>query len=81
MSSSLAALGWKAYKSNQWNGNLAVQFQTKDGSWSGYLYEDVPMEVFVQTITADSQGATFAQIVKGGGYLYRKVTPAEVQQA
>jgi hypothetical protein len=69
-SSQLAAIGYTG------NSLMAVQFQR--GGW--YLYEDVPMSVFVQVITdPDSQGRAFHRLVKQGGYRYRKTTPEEIE--
>jgi hypothetical protein len=61
-------------------GELAVQFQTKNGDWSGYLYHDVPIDIFVAVVTdPESQGKAFHRLVKGAGYQWDKVTPDEVK--
>lgn len=85
-SSSIAAMGWSETGEDPNGhygsvvGDLAVQFQTKDGSWSGYLYKGVPEFAFVQVITnPESQGKAFHELVKRAGYSYVKVTPDEVK--
>lgn len=85
-SSSIAAIGWGNDHEDPMGhygelaGDLAVQFQTKDGSWSGYLYHEVPMGTFVNVITdPESQGKAFDRLIKKGNFSWVKVTPDEVK--
>jgi hypothetical protein len=83
-SSSIAAIGWsegpepKAIGERNHVGDLVVQFQTRS-DWSGYRYFDVPMEMFVDIVTADSQGRAFDALIKKGHFSWVKVTPDEVK--
>ena len=51
------------------NHTLYVQFN--NGTW--YSYDDVPSEVVLSIILADSQGKAFDEKVKKGSYVYHKL--------
>ena len=69
-SSQIAAIGY-----DQSTRTLAVQFQR--GGF--YIYDDVPMDIFVEVITDEiSQGRAFGMRVKAGMFSYRQATPEEV---
>lgn len=68
-SSQIAGVGY-----NEDEHKLIVQFQ--NGSF--YEYEDVPEQVVLSVILADSQGSAFTKKIKGGGYTYRKMDDDEV---
>jgi len=55
---------------------LIVQFA--NGSF--YEYDDVPEQVVLSVILADSQGSAFTKKIKGGGYAYRKMGDDEVAE-
>lgn len=69
-SSSVAAIGWKAYLSPDYIGTLGVVFQ----NGTCYVYGEVPIGVFVSVITdPESQGHAFSELVRKGNFPFEKV--------
>lgn len=63
-SSQLISLGW-----NRETRRLVAQF----GEDSWYEYDNVPPEVVADLFTAESHGRAFTQLVKKGGFAFRRI--------
>ncbi len=62
-----------AVKFDRETGRLVVQF----GEDSFYAYDNVPDEVVLDVMFADSIGHAFDKLVKRGGFAFRKIPQAQ----
>lgn len=63
-SSNIAALGFDHHEKT-----LIAEFKSGDL----YLYDAVPQETFGAVLAAESKGKAFNDLIKKGGFQYRKV--------
>jgi len=62
-SSNIKALGFDHVQST-----LIAEFKSGDL----YLYDAVPQDTFAQVLAAESKGKAFNELIKKGGFQYRK---------
>ena len=69
VSSNIAGIGYDKEESR-----LCVQFQ----GGKCYEYADVPLETFVDLITAESTGKSFNALIKNGGFEFKQIELEDV---
>lgn len=79
-SSMLVALGWEPEEGIKLAGRYSVDGKmiAQFSETSFYQYEDVPGWAAAAVIFAESVGKTFNDLIKNGGFDYKKVTAEEV---
>ena len=55
---------------------LRATFKRRDGGTEAYEYADVPRDVLLALLNADSVGSEFHKLIKQGGYSFTKVDDA-----
>jgi chloramphenicol O-acetyltransferase len=75
-SSSLSYVSHHLWISHKGYGEVS-ELTVKFTNGSMYSYEGVPVSVVLSLISADSIGKAFHQLIKKGGYAYKKVKDAD----